>query len=181
MSYAYPKQVDWNLKPEWAKEIAYNNILDYPSLYWISDTHYCEFISAEGKPDRHVYAYSNHSNSYYFKTGFTKFSKKDDENFKADKKPKYSPYHRLMQSQYDPIYDADGKFLGLMVDAYDVFEAFDPQDRTEPETHALKKLLIPGKRGAKEIIQDIKEAIWSLNLSLVKRVHREAKNKYLNK
>ena len=72
--------------------------------------------------------------------------------------------------------DKDGNVIGIIVDAYDVFEAFDPENRTEGETHALKKLLVPGQRGAKGVIQDIKEAIRSLETSLVKRIHRDIKN-----
>lgn len=88
----------------------------------------------------------------------------------------YSRYHRLIQSQYPPVLDKDGNVIGIIVDAYDVFEAFDPENRTEGETHALKKLLVPGQRGAKGVIQDIKEAIRSLETSLVKRIHRDIKN-----
>lgn len=52
---------------------------------------------------------------------------------------------------------------GTTVDVYDVLKAF---DITCPAIqHALKKLLMPGQRGVKSYIEDIEEAIVSLNRS----------------
>jgi hypothetical protein len=206
MSYFNPKQVDWKNRPHWAEAVATLNSAPYAQIFWIGSNLYSEFMCPDGKTLEQGRNYNENTGTLRSRSNFkileklesSATTKKDVKSFidlsyipigtegeipmpEVKQKSKYSPYHRLIQSQHNPIYDADGKFIGLMVDAYDVFEAFDPQDRTEPETHALKKLLIPGKRGAKEIIQDIKEAIWSLNLSLVKRVHREAKNKYFKK
>ena len=47
------------------------------------------------------------------------------------------------------------------MDVYDVIVAFRV---TCPATaHALKKLLCPGQRGAKDVLQDLREAAWSVN------------------
>jgi hypothetical protein len=175
--------IDWNNKPKWATGIAINNNASPGGLYWVSKLRYSEFITPSGMPYKNpkIYCVNETSTCNVKKFEIIKHLVHDMEPLAEANQPKYSSYHRLIQSQYPPIYDVDGTFLGLMVDAYDVFEGFDPEDRMEAETHALKKLLIPGKRGAKTIIQDIKEAIWSLDLALVKRIHREAKNEYLNK
>lgn len=53
---------------------------------------------------------------------------------------------------------------GVLVDVYDVLNAFDV---VNPATaHAIKKLLMPGKRGAKDAIQDLKEARNSINRAI---------------
>lgn len=55
---------------------------------------------------------------------------------------------------------------GVMVDVYDLLEAFDPDNRNAADDHAIKKMLLPGKRGVKDAIQDRKEAIASLKRSI---------------
>lgn len=55
---------------------------------------------------------------------------------------------------------------GAVVDVYDVLEAFDPENRNSADDHAIKKMLLPGKRGVKGAIQDRKEAIQSLQRSI---------------
>jgi hypothetical protein len=180
--------IDWNTKPEWATGVA-TNMHDPHAIYWVSDAYFSEFMVPNGQTIDIPNPYSLNTTSSRHIQRFKIIRHlvnnpapiPSTQSSASVEKPKYSAYHRLIQSQHEPVYGADGKFLGLMVDAYDVFEAFDPEDRIEAETHALKKLLVPGKRGAKTIIQDIKESIWSLKLALVKRIHREAKNKYFKK
>ena len=55
---------------------------------------------------------------------------------------------------------------GVWVDVYDVLNAFDPENRNAADDHAIKKMLIPGKRGVKGAAQDRKEAIQSLERSI---------------
>lgn len=50
---------------------------------------------------------------------------------------------------------------GVMVDTYDICRAFGVTDPAL--AHALKKILMPGTRGAKDLIQDLEEARWSLD------------------
>jgi hypothetical protein len=47
------------------------------------------------------------------------------------------------------------------VDVYRILKAFDPIPH--PVAHAIKKLLAPGARGAKDSVTDVQEAIDSLN------------------
>lgn len=55
--------------------------------------------------------------------------------------------------------NVNGK-ASVIIDIYDVLTAYEV---TNPATaHAIKKLLMPGQRGAKSKIQDIDEAIASL-------------------
>ena len=53
---------------------------------------------------------------------------------------------------------------GVFVDVYDVLKAFNV---TNPAmAHAIKKMLAPGQRGAKDTIQDMKEAIQSIERAI---------------
>lgn len=53
---------------------------------------------------------------------------------------------------------------GVVIDVYDVLTAFDV---TCPATaHAIKKLLVPGKRGYKDTEQDLNEAILSIQRAI---------------
>lgn len=54
----------------------------------------------------------------------------------------------------------------LIVDVYDVLEAFRVND--QPIAHAIKKLLCAGTRGHKDKVQDLKEAIQSIERQLEK-------------
>jgi len=70
-----------------------------------------------------------------------------------------------MSSKYDKtIYASDGSER-LLVDVYSVLEAFEV---TNPAIqHAIKKLLKPGTRGTKGIVQDLKEAALSIDRAVV--------------
>lgn len=52
----------------------------------------------------------------------------------------------------------------VWVDVYDVLEAFEV--RNSAVQHALKKLLAPGQRGTKSTVQDLEEAILSINRAI---------------
>lgn len=63
---------------------------------------------------------------------------------------------------------------GVFVDVYDILNAF---EISNPATaHAIKKLLAPGKRGYKDIMQDLEEAIVSINRAIeIERENNECK------
>ncbi len=61
------------------------------------------------------------------------------------------------------------KCKGKDIDVYDVLKAYDV--RCPAIQHAVKKLLKPGQRGAKDYAQDISEAMQSLERS--KELHEE--------
>ena len=65
-------------------------------------------------------------------------------------KPKHSHYHKDV-SQYDTI------------DIYAVCKIFDVQDTSGCLQHAIKKLLVTGRRGHKDRQTDIQNAIDTLN------------------
>lgn len=53
---------------------------------------------------------------------------------------------------------------GIYIDVYDVLKAFEV---TNPATqHAIKKLLASGKRGYKDVVQDLTEARDSINRAI---------------
>ena len=53
---------------------------------------------------------------------------------------------------------------GVFVDVYDVLSAFEVVNPAMQ--HALKKMLAPGKRGAKDTVQDMQEAIQSIERAI---------------
>lgn len=53
---------------------------------------------------------------------------------------------------------------GVLVDVYDVLSAFEVINPAMQ--HALKKMLEPGKRGVKDTVQDMKEAIQSIERAI---------------
>ena len=70
-----------------------------------------------------------------------------------------------MSNKYSrTIRSTNGKNI-IDVDVYSILEAFDVNNSAIQ--HAVKKLLAPGKRGHKSEVQDVKEAIESLNRALI--------------
>jgi hypothetical protein len=57
-----------------------------------------------------------------------------------------------------------GQIFDIYVDVYDVLDAFECANSASE--HGVKKLLKPGGRGAKTVIQDLKEARDSINRSI---------------
>jgi shikimate 5-dehydrogenase len=55
-------------------------------------------------------------------------------------------------------------YKGLELDVYDVLKAFEVSNPAIQ--HAIKKLLKGGKRGYKDVSQDYKEAIQSINRAI---------------
>ena len=58
----------------------------------------------------------------------------------------------------------DAMDYDVYVDVYDVLTAFGVTNHAL--AHALKKMLAPGKRGVKDSIQDMKEAIQSIERAI---------------
>ena len=68
-----------------------------------------------------------------------------------------------VRNKYDvQIVGKDG--VKTTVDVYRVLNAFEVHDAATQ--HAIKKLLAAGKRGHKDYVQDLKEAIASIELSI---------------
>ena len=70
---------------------------------------------------------------------------------------------------YDELENNKSKYhreikKGVLIDVYDVLNAFEVINPAMQ--HALKKMLAPGKRGAKGTIQDMKEAIQSIERAI---------------
>lgn len=76
----------------------------------------------------------------------------DGEVYDETEDGKLSAYHR--------------KVKGVWIDFYDIANAFDPENRNSADDHALKKMLLPGKRHTKGGIQDRKEAIQSIERAI---------------
>lgn len=53
---------------------------------------------------------------------------------------------------------------GVQIDVYDVLVAFDVANPAIQ--HAVKKLLCPGQRGAKDVLQDLNEALVSIERAI---------------
>lgn len=62
------------------------------------------------------------------------------------------------KSKYDKV------IRGQVIDVYDVINAY---EITNPALqHAVKKALMPGQRGGKSVVQDLEEAIHSLQRAI---------------
>ena len=74
------------------------------------------------------------------------------------------PELKDVRNKYDvQIVGKDG--VKTTVDVYRVLNAFDVHDAATQ--HAIKKLLAAGKRGHKDCVQDLKEAIASIELAIL--------------
>ena len=62
------------------------------------------------------------------------------------------------------IKESTGTGAAVEVDVYDVLQAFDV--RCPAVQHAVKKLLCPGQRGAKDFVQDLTEARDSISRAI---------------
>ena len=74
---------------------------------------------------------------------------------------KKSPYHRVLNLTKEAC-----KNGYVELDCYDVLELVGiSSSRLQ---HAAKKVLYAGSRGHKDLVKDLKEAIWSLEAELIK-------------
>lgn len=71
-------------------------------------------------------------------------------NYPVNNKPP-SRYHKEVQP-------------GVYIDVYDVLELYNV--KSHAVGHAIKKLLMPGRRGSKDEHQDLKEAVASINRAI---------------
>jgi hypothetical protein len=80
-------------------------------------------------------------------------------------------YHRKIKTDQCPACYVE---INVEVDVYDVLSAFEVNNPAV--AHAVKKLLAPGKRGFKSTIEDLKEAVVSINrgIDLEKQNERKA-------
>jgi len=76
-------------------------------------------------------------------------------------KHKPEKYDRVIKSKYK---NKDGKYNEVIVDFYSIATAYEIVNAAT--AHAFKKLLIPGKRGSKSTIQDLREARDSLSRAI---------------
>lgn len=74
----------------------------------------------------------------------------DGLHYQAPPNPPPSKYHRMINGKWADVYDV-----------LTAFEVTNPAD-----THAIKKMLLPGLRGVKDGIQDRREAIQSLERAI---------------
>jgi len=150
--------IDWDSAPEWADRIIGMQCF----RYWANAKRYAEVgffkmsngstkfqrgmttigefelieMRPEIKPDSRINIIGQNGN--------------DGEHYEELERNK-SKYHREIKS-------------GVFVDVYDVLLAFGV---TNPAMqHALKKMLAPGQRGVKDTIQDMKEAIQSIERAI---------------
>lgn len=171
------KDVDLTKAPEWATAVGSNHSMNKDLLYWMGHDNFLSVASDAQLTPRNYGKSKNslsHFNNFHSLLNLEPVSVKPEPK-KIEPEIKVSRYHRLVQSQMPPVYDDEGNFLGIMCDFYDIAAAYDPENRNAAEDHALKKMLLPGKRGTKGVIKDIGEAIWSLQAGLRMRLKEAAK------
>jgi hypothetical protein len=81
-------------------------------------------------------------------------------NFDFELNPYFNP-HEPQNESTDSGKHYRFEYKEIKLDPYRIFKIY---NITEPaQQHVIKKLLVPGERGGKDLIQDIKESINGLN------------------
>jgi hypothetical protein len=88
----------------------------------------------------------------------------EGEHYEQVKRPVVEIDNNNKYSRKIKSISVGGQIFDIYVDVYDVLEAF--ESANSASEHSVKKLLKPGGRGAKTVIQDLKEARDSINRSI---------------
>ncbi|WP_339892123.1 hypothetical protein [uncultured Alteromonas sp.] len=167
--------VDWSRAPEWADRLMKSQDGD---MFWCNDKMY---LLADGEGSSYVRLLSDNESDIAYSIGSFKLIEtrpdawkegeermnvipqngNDGEHYKSDviEHDNNNKYSRKIKTIV-----VDGIDHDIYVDVYDVLTAFNV---INPATaHAVKKELMPGKRGAKGVIQDLTEARDSLNRAI---------------
>jgi hypothetical protein len=64
----------------------------------------------------------------------------------------------------EPLGTYQRVFKGVLIDTYDINTLYSMTNSAA--IHALKKVLVPGQRGTKSVVQDYREAIASLHRAI---------------
>lgn len=109
----------------------------------------------------HEIAYERKLRGYEMTTTSEFLGSKDGFNLDADREP----VSTNVNARIHPHYFKDVSKL-REVDVYRVCQLFGVDDPSGATQHAIKKLLVSGKRGVKDSERDIREAIDTLNRRL---------------
>jgi len=142
-------KVDWSKAPSDAEAC-----IDGRFAKWIGSTEFCWIEDCWGEPRLNWSLRQYQSNHGKFNIEMRPDNWKEGEKRMEliGQNGKLSAYHR--------------KVKGVWIDFYDIANAFDPENRNSADDHALKKMLLPGKRHTKGGIQDRKEAIQSIERAI---------------
>jgi hypothetical protein len=87
-----------------------------------------------------------------------------DESAKPRKNSSAHMFQQGYKQRKEPLGTYQRVFKGVLIDTYDINTLY---SMTNPAAiHALKKILVPGQRGTKSVVQDYQEAIASLHRAI---------------
>lgn len=153
-------KVDWEKAPSDAE--AY---IDGVFSKWVKDVEY------EYRESKWEMAVSGETSAWYLESSVYNIEMRPDNWKEGEKRMEQIAQNGNGGEVYDEAEDGKlsayhRKVKGVWIDFYDIANAFDPENRNSADDHALKKMLLPGKRHTKGGIQDRKEAIQSIERAI---------------
>lgn len=151
-------KVDWSKAPEWATSLAKPEWSK--RMVWLGANEY-----------RYTEGYQEDCQFKVEDKRFSIIEMRPDNWKEGEKRMEQIAQNGNGGEVYDETEDGKlsayhRKVKGVWIDFYDIANAFDPENRNSADDHALKKMLLPGKRHTKGGIQDRKEAIQSIERAI---------------
>ena len=152
----------WKDAPDWADRLMRSDTGNY---FWCNIEKYLHLSRPIGEVPA-VFSAAGHS----FTIGdFELIQMRPDEWKKGEERMKPIGQNGNDGEHYAELENNKSKYhreikKGVFVDVYDVLSAFEVVNPAMQ--HALKKMLAPGKRGAKDTVQDMQEAIQSIERAI---------------
>lgn len=166
-------EINWDEAPEWADRVCFAGKSD--KLVWSNNERYEYVLAGGGGP----FVFSDNQVICYSEDDLKLIETRPDEWQEGEKR-----MDNIGQNGNDGHYerkvvehDKKNKYsrkiktisLGnvdhaIYVDVYDVLTAFEVVNPAM--AHAVKKMLAPGQRGVKDTVQDMKEAIQSIERAI---------------
>lgn len=167
------EKIDWDKAPEWADKLM---LSEYGDAFWCNDEKYV----MSSRPAAVRLFSSIESECAHSLDSFKLVEARPDAWQEGEERMNVIPQNGNDGEHYKPDvieHDNNNKYSrkiktivvggidhDIYVDVYDVLTAFNV---INPATaHAVKKELMPGKRGVKGVIQDLTEARDSLNRAI---------------
>lgn len=156
-------EVNWNDAPEWADRLS-----EYKGFnYWCGGVNFAEEKFYRMASRHAVLKFDGRVRVNEFKT----IEMRPDNWKEGEKRMEQIAQNGNGGEVYEEAEDGKlsayhRKVKGVWIDFYDIANAFDPENRNSADDHALKKMLLPGKRHTKGGIQDRKEAIQSIERAI---------------
>lgn len=160
-------KVDWSKAPDWADRV----LMTKTSVFIFSNG--TDFLGSDDIRYGHgevLYTLTDNHDVLAFEFDSCRLIEmRPDEWKEGEKRMEQIVQNGNDGAVYDELENNKSKYhreikKGVFVDVYDVLSAFEVVNPAMQ--HGLKKMLAPGKRGVKDTIQDMKEAIQSIERAI---------------